>query len=149
MTRLRQMRLEELQRRNYSARTITRYLNGVEEFARYFNKPPDQLGPEHIRRSHAYLLNDRKLAVGTVVQFIAALGGHLDRCSRCGHPAISYNSCRNRHCPKCHAQASDRWLAERQKGLLPTSYFHVVFTLARALDGWAQVNARQVYNLLF
>jgi integrase/recombinase XerD len=73
MTQLRQMMLEELQRRNYSPRTITRYLNVVQEFASYFKKPPDQLGPEHIRQFHAYLLKDRKLAVGTVVQFIAAL----------------------------------------------------------------------------
>jgi hypothetical protein len=79
----------------------------------------------------------------------AALGGHLDRCSHCGHQAISYNSCRNRHCPKCQAQARDRWLAARQKELLPTSYFHLVFTVPQALNVWAQVNPRPFYQLLF
>jgi predicted Zn-ribbon and HTH transcriptional regulator len=59
----------------------------------------------------------------------AALGGHVDACSKCGHEAVSYNSCRNRHCPKCQANARDRWLAAREKDLLPTRYVHVVFTL--------------------
>src|SRR5712692_7476166 len=63
----------------------------------------------------------------------AALGGHLDECTRCGHRAISYNSCRNRHCPKCQAGARDRWLAARRQELLPTRYVHVVFTLPREL----------------
>ena len=63
----------------------------------------------------------------------AALGGHVDECTRCGHRAISYNSCRNRHCPKCQAGARDRWLAARRKELLPTRYVHVVFTLPHRL----------------
>src|ERR1039457_2849688 len=58
----------------------------------------------------------------------AALGGHRDACPNCGHQAISYNSCRNRHCPKCQTQARERWLAARERELLTTSYFHVVFT---------------------
>ena len=63
----------------------------------------------------------------------AALGGHLDRCDACGHQAISYNSCRNRHCPKCQAQARARWLAARERDLLDVPYVHVVFTLPHAL----------------
>jgi Transposase zinc-binding domain len=59
----------------------------------------------------------------------AALGGHLDQCSRCGQRAISYNSCRNRHCPKCQTSARDRWLQARRRELLPKRYVHVVFTL--------------------
>src|SRR5882762_9873955 len=60
----------------------------------------------------------------------AALGGHLDECTRCGHRAtISYNSCRDRHCPKCQTAARERWIAARQRELLPTRYVHVVFTL--------------------
>jgi Transposase zinc-binding domain len=59
----------------------------------------------------------------------AALGGHLDACSGCDHQAISYNSCRNRHCPKCQSQARQRWLARREQDLLGVPYFHVVFTL--------------------
>src|SRR5271157_4834015 len=59
----------------------------------------------------------------------AALGGHLDECTRCGHRAISFNSCRDRHCPKCQIAARERWIAARQRELLPTPYAHVVFTL--------------------
>ena len=71
----------------------------------------------------------------------AALGGHVDECSRCGHAAISYNSCRNRHCPKCQAQARQRWLAAREQELLDTPYFHVVFTLPHALAPLALPNS--------
>ena len=79
----------------------------------------------------------------------AALGGHLDACSRCGHQAISYNSCRNRHCPKCQTQARERWLAAQQRELLATSYFHVVFTVPHELNVLAKDNARCYYDLLF
>jgi hypothetical protein len=79
----------------------------------------------------------------------AALGGHLDACPRCGHQAISYNSCRNRHCPKCQTQARDRWLAAQEKELLATSYFHVVFTVPHELNVLALTNARLFYDLLF
>jgi hypothetical protein len=79
----------------------------------------------------------------------AALGGHLDRCSRCGHRVISYNSCRNRHCPKCLTNARDRWLADRQKELLNVGYFHVVFTLPHELSWLALHNQKVVYQLLF
>jgi hypothetical protein len=79
----------------------------------------------------------------------AALGGHEDACSKCGHQAISYNSCRNRHCPKCQANARDRWLAAREKELLPTRYVHVVFTLPRQLSPLAMQNKREIYALLF
>src|SRR6202051_3197587 len=58
----------------------------------------------------------------------AALGGHVDECSRCGHRAISYNSCRNRHCPKCLTSARDKWLAERSRELLPARHLHVCFS---------------------
>jgi predicted RNA-binding Zn-ribbon protein involved in translation (DUF1610 family) len=79
----------------------------------------------------------------------AALGGHLDACPQCGFQAISYNSCRNRHCPKCQAQARERWLAAREEELLPTSYFHVVFTVPHELILLALDNPRQFYHLLF
>src|SRR6202049_2126739 len=79
----------------------------------------------------------------------AALGGHLDECTRCGHRAISYNSCRNRHCPKCQAGARDRWLEKRRRELLPTPYVHVVFTLPRPLASLALQNKKIVYDLLF
>jgi len=79
----------------------------------------------------------------------AALGGHIDECSQCGHTAISYNSCRNRHCPKCQAQARQHWLAARQQELLDTPYFHVVFTLPHSLVVLCRTNAALLYNLLF
>src|SRR5438876_10199353 len=79
----------------------------------------------------------------------AALGGHLDECTRCGHRAISYNSCRNRHCPKCQAGARERWLEKRRRELLPTPYVHVVFTLPRELAPLTLQNKKVVYDLLF
>jgi len=80
----------------------------------------------------------------------AALGGHLDQCTRCGHrAAISYNSCRNRHCPKCQTSARERWIAARQRELLPTRYVHVVFTLPHRLAPLALQNKKVVYDLLF
>jgi predicted Zn-ribbon and HTH transcriptional regulator len=79
----------------------------------------------------------------------AALGGHVDRCTQCGHQAISFNSCRNRHCPKCQTQARQRWLADRERELLTTSYFHVVFTLPQELNPLLLRNPRVLYDLLF
>jgi hypothetical protein len=79
----------------------------------------------------------------------AALGGHLDECTRCGYRAISYNSCRNRHCPKCQTAARERWIAARRRELLPTRYVHVVFTLPRGLAPLALQNKKFIYDLLF
>jgi len=79
----------------------------------------------------------------------AALGGHLDECTRCGHRAISYNSCRNRHCPKCQTAARDRWIQARQRELLPTRYVHVVFTLPQRLAPLVLQNKKVLYDLLF
>ena len=79
----------------------------------------------------------------------AALGGHLDECTRCGHRAISFNSCRNRHCPKCQSGARERWLEKRRRELLPTPYVHVVFTLPRHLAPLVLQNKKIIYDLLF
>jgi hypothetical protein len=80
----------------------------------------------------------------------AALGGHLDECTRCGHRAtISYNSCRNRHCPKCQTAAREQWIAARQGELLPTRYVHVVFTLPHRLAPLVLQNKKVLYDLLF
>src|SRR3984893_17079241 len=78
----------------------------------------------------------------------AALGGHIDQCTRCGHRTISYNSCRNRHCPKCQANARARWLQARRQELLPTRYVHVVFTLPHQLAPLALQNKKLLYHLL-
>ena len=79
----------------------------------------------------------------------AALGGHALRCSACGHDELSYNSCRNRHCPKCQASAAQRWLEARQAELLPVEYYHVVFTLPEEVARIAYYNKAVVYRLLF
>jgi hypothetical protein len=79
----------------------------------------------------------------------AALGGHVEECDRCGHQRIAYNSCRNRHCPKCQATAAAQWMEAREAELLPVEYYHVVFTLPAALGPIALQNPREVYGLLF
>jgi hypothetical protein len=79
----------------------------------------------------------------------AALGGHVSACDSCGHQVISYNSCRNRHCPKCQSLACAQWVAARQAELLPVDYFHVVFTVPQELAPLALQNKRVVYDILF
>lgn len=79
----------------------------------------------------------------------SALGGHVERCTQCGHRLVAYNSCRNRHCPKCQAAARAEWLRAREAELLPTQYFHVVFTLPKQFGPLALQNKRIVYGLLF
>jgi hypothetical protein len=107
-------------------------------------------GRNFIERNRSWL-NRLHLKVLTAIEQCrtAALGGHLDECVNCGHRAISFNSCRNRHCPKCQANARDRWLAARNRELLPTRYVHVVFTLPHELAPLALQNKRLVYDLLF
>jgi Putative transposase/Transposase zinc-binding domain len=79
----------------------------------------------------------------------AALGGHVERCENCSHTIIAYNSCRNRHCPKCQGAAAREWLAEREAELLPVPYFHVVFTLPARIADIAYQNKAVIYDLLF
>src|SRR6185503_19128050 len=79
----------------------------------------------------------------------AALGGHVARCEDCSHTQIAYNSCRNRHCPKCQGAAAKQWLAERETELLPVGYFHLVFTLPGPIANIAYQNKAAIYDLLF
>ena len=79
----------------------------------------------------------------------AALGRHIEACKDCGHWRITYNSCRNRHCPKCQGAAARQWLAEREADLLPVGYFHVVFTLPAEVADIAFQNKALIYDLLF
>jgi hypothetical protein len=79
----------------------------------------------------------------------ATLGGHALRCSSCAQPQIAYNSCRNRHCPKCQGSAAQRWLQARSADLLPVDYYHVVFTLPAPLSALAYTNKELMYGLLF
>jgi hypothetical protein len=78
-----------------------------------------------------------------------ALGGHVARCEDCAHTVIAYNSCRNRHCPKCQGEAAKAWLAERETELLPVAYFHLVFTLPAPIADIAYQNKAVIYDLLF
>ncbi len=79
----------------------------------------------------------------------SALGGHVERCEDCAHERVAYNSCRNRHCPKCQAAAARRWLEDREAELLPVPYYHVVFTLPASIGAIAFQNKAAVYDLLF
>jgi hypothetical protein len=79
----------------------------------------------------------------------AALGGHVEACDQCGHQRVAYNSCRNRHCPKCQATFAAQWMEAREAELLPVEFFHVVSTLSSALGPIARQNQPEVYGLLF
>lgn len=109
-----------------------------------------QYGPE-FRKNHSSLLTRQQWRAMRAIELCrtAALGGHVDQCDSCGYESISYNSCRNRHCPKCQSLARARWLQERLSELLPVSYFHVVFTLPACMAALAMQNRKVVYNLLF
>lgn len=107
-------------------------------------------GPAY-RESHGHEMPVRHLRTMRAIEICrtAELGGHVDQCDQCGALRISYNSCRNRHCPKCQSLERERWLEARQKDLLPTSHFHLVFTLPEGLRPLALRNQKVVYNLLF
>mgnify|MGYP005752846707 FL=1 len=106
---------------------------------------------EAFRRAHAGRLSLGQLKVMSAIEACrtAELGGHVARCEACERLAVSYNSCRNRHCPKCQGQAAQAWLEERQADLLPVPYFHVVFTLPAPMAAIAFQNKALVYGLLF
>ena len=107
-------------------------------------------GPAFFERSRGWLTWLHTKVLTAILRCrTPLLGAHVDACSRCGHQAISYNSCRNRHCPKCQANARDRWLEARSRELLPTRYAHVVFTLPQQLAPLALQNKRELYGLLF
>jgi hypothetical protein len=109
-----------------------------------------QYGAAWIKACRASLSRVQYRALRAIEQCrTAALGGHVDQCDRCGHQVISYNSCRNRHCPKCQSLAKAAWLRARQAELLPVTYFHVVFTLPERLAPLALQNPRRLYHLLF
>jgi len=103
------------------------------------------------RRAHAGHVSLDQLQVMSAIEQCrsAALGGHVERCEDCGHSRIAYNSCRNRHCPKCQGAAAKDWLAAREADLLPVGYFHVVFTLPAEIAPIASQNKAVVYDLLF
>src|SRR5262245_1086517 len=107
-------------------------------------------GPRY-RETHARVLSCSQRRVMSAIEQCrtVALGGHVEACDRCEHQRIAYNSCRNRHFPKCQSLAKAKWLAARQADVLPVPYFHVVFTLPYELATLAYHNQRVVYTLLF
>ena len=100
-------------------------------------------------QTHALARAQRRALRAMATCRTAALGGHRAVCTACGAERITYNSCRNRHCPKCQRVATERWLAARRREVLPIPYFHVVFTLPHALNPLAQSHPRLIYGLLF
>jgi Putative transposase/Transposase zinc-binding domain len=104
---------------------------------------------ESYRSRHRLPLQQHRLMRAIECCRTADLGGHLDRCNQCGHQRISYNSCRNRHCPKCQNTARAEWVGQRKAELLPIEYFHVVFTIPRELNLLTLHNKALLYKLLF
>lgn len=100
------------------------------------------------REEHVPTRDQLKVMFAIMLCRTASLGGHLDVCKQCGHELPSYNSCRNRHCPKCQSLAQARWLEQRRQRLIPTKYFHVVFTLPQELRALARTNPKRIYDLL-
>ena len=107
-------------------------------------------GPQY-RQRHGAALSQAQRRVMRAIEVCrtAALGGHVEQCDTCGHQRIAFNSCRDRHCPKCQSLARAQWLEERQAELLETEYFHVVFTVPQEIAAIAYQNKRVVYNILF
>ena len=103
------------------------------------------------RREQAGHLSLGQLKVMSAIEHCrtAALGGHVERCQGCGYSRIAYNSCRNRHCPKCQGAVAKQWLAAREADLLPVEYYHVVFTLPAPIGQIAYTNKAVIYGLLF
>ena len=122
---------------------MTRPLVEVADVAR-------QYGADYLARYGAVTSTAQRRVLQAVAQCrTAVLGGHKALCDHCGHEEISYNSCRNRHCPKCQGPAQASWLAAREREVLEVPYCHVVFTLPAQLSPLALQNARVVYTLLF
>ena len=109
-----------------------------------------QIGPAY-RQEHAAALSRGQRRVMSAIERCrtAALGGHVEQCDACGHQRIAFNSCRNRHCPKCQSLTRAQWLEDRQAELLPVEYFHVVFTVPQEIAAIAYQNKAVVYDILF
>lgn len=107
-----------------------------------------RIGPRY-EQNHRLTRPQRRALRAIALCRTPTLGGHLDQCSHCGFRRMVWHSCRNRHCPRCQAEARKRWLEERKRELLPVPYFHVVFTVPDSLNAFALAGPRQFYDLLF
>ena len=109
-----------------------------------------QVGPDY-RRDHAGALSRAQLRAMSAIARCrtAALGGHVEQCDACGHQRIAYNSCRDRHCPKCQSLTRAQWLEDRRAELLPVEYFHVVFTVPQQIEAIVFQNKALLYGMLF
>src|SRR4030042_4958705 len=124
----------------------------------YFPPRSSSMSPFHKKGSqrsqqrpalHRLPRNHLRVMRASEVCRTAVLGGHKDKCDHCGHLEISYNSCRNRHCPKCQTLRKERWIEARSEDLLPIEYFHVVFTIPSELNHLVSMNRKVMYDLLF
>ena len=105
-------------------------------------------GPDY-KRKHPLPMWQLKVMSAIERCRTAKLGGHVEQCDKCDHIRISYNSCRNRHCPKCQTGAREKWLFDRKQELLPIVYYHVVFTIPDEINPLALCNKKTIYNILF
>jgi hypothetical protein len=162
MTPLRKRFLEDLQLRNFAPKTVRIYLAAVVRFATHFQRSPEVLGPEHVRAYQLHLIHrfvsqfgsvltpqQRRAIRDLVACRTAALGGHVEVRDHCNERRVAYNSCRNRHCPKCQGSQMALWLKREATHVLPVQYFHVVFMLPEEVAALALQNPRTVYGLLF
>ncbi|MCL6588973.1 MAG: transposase zinc-binding domain-containing protein [Firmicutes bacterium] len=108
-----------------------------------------QIYGQAYRETHPIPPHHRKAMENITACRSAALGGHIDQCDSCGHISISYNSCRNRHCPKCQNLRREEWLLNREQELLNVGYFHVVFTVPASLNPLIRFNQKIMYDILF
>lgn len=142
------------------SKTFESYGRHVAAMALHFQCLPTELEPEQVKEylfglqhadvSSLQLSVHRQKTLRAITQCrTAALGGHIDACDGCGNISISYNSCRNRHCPKCQGHKREQWIQNREADLLPCTYYHVVFTLPQELNGLALHQPKVVYDALF
>ncbi|WP_374474682.1 transposase zinc-binding domain-containing protein [Zoogloea sp.] len=172
---LRQRMIDDMRLRKLADKTQTHYLRAVRQFAAYLGRSPETATVEDLRNYQLHLVDQgiSPVALNAAISGLKfffdltlgraelmarmqpvrgprTLGGHALRCNACGHEEISYNSCRNRHCPKCQAcVAAQRWLDARHADLLPVEYYHVVFTLPEPISAIAYTDKAVIYRLLF
>ena len=114
------------------------------EIADIFN----QYGQEYIN-NHNLSIQQLKVIQDITACRTSQLGGHVETCDHCDHLRISYNSCRNRHCPKCQGLQKEQWIEKKKNDLLPIQYYHIVFTIPNNLNDLALRNKKEIYSLLF